>query len=261
MKVDVLGSREHPAVIMIPGMFCTSEMPKVIGRYLEQDYYVILPTLDGHHESCPKYHSKEQDAREIIDWLKQQQIQEIALLQGTSMGAEVALEVARQLDIPVRHYLYDGGPFFHFPRFFRAIMARKFQMIVNLAASKETTEEAEEAILRNPLVRKLGGSNLDDYRGLLSSFAEIGRWISKDSIRRIADTCYRCILPELSEEMLARTTFLFSEKEPARKSEKRLKRKYPNARFYVAKGFGHCGFQISDPTGYVRYIRQLIEQT
>ena len=117
MKVKTLGSRENPAVLMIPGMFCTGDMPEKVARFLEKDYFIILPTLDGHHAEEPVYYDKQTDGQKIVSWLHENRIEKLALLQGTSMGAEVALETACQLDIPVSCYLFDGGPFFRFPGF------------------------------------------------------------------------------------------------------------------------------------------------
>ena len=259
MKIDTLGNEKNPVILMIPGMFCTSEMTSKIGKYFEKDYYVILPTLDGHHKEETKYYSKQEDARKMIQWLHEHNIHEICLLQGTSMGAEVALEIAKELDIPVQHYLYDGGPFFYFPRFFRAIMAKKFMILINKASRCQSVEQAEETLLNDPFIKKLGGDSLDSYKGLLKGFALIGQWIDSKSVKNISDTCYKCELPDLKEDILLKTTFLFSENEPARMSEKRLKKKYPNAHYYIAKGYGHGGFQIQNPEGYVEYIKKLIE--
>ena len=261
MKVETLGNKGNPVIIMIPGMFCDSEMTKRIGHYFEDDYYILLPVLDGHYKENPHYISKFQDSKELINYLEENHIEEIELLHGTSMGAEVALQVAADLKIPVKHYLYDGGPFFKFPRFFRAIMAKKFMVLVNIASSKKTVEEAETAIMNDPFVKKLGGESLESYRGILGGFAKIGQWIDRKSVRAIADTCYKCDLPAFSDEIIAKTTFLFSEKEPARKSEKRLKKKYPDANYYIAKGYGHGGFQIQGLDEYVTYLHSLLENS
>ena len=101
MIIRTLGNNENPVIIMIPGMFCTYEMPGIIAEYLKDDFCILLPTLDGHHKEEPIYHSKQEDARKIIEWLHENDIKRIALLQGTSMGAELALEVASKIDIPV----------------------------------------------------------------------------------------------------------------------------------------------------------------
>ena len=38
MKVKTLGSRTNPAILMIPGMFCTGDMPEKAARFLEKEY-------------------------------------------------------------------------------------------------------------------------------------------------------------------------------------------------------------------------------
>ena len=257
MKVKTLGNRENPAIIMIPGMFCTCEMPERVARFLEKDYFIILPTLDGHHAEEPVYHDKQTDGRKIVSWLHENRIEKLALLQGTSMGAEVALETARQLDIPVIRYLFDGGPFFHFPRFFRALMAVKFMSYMKTVKGKEKDQAIRE-LMKDPFVKKLGGDSLDSYRDMMGGFCEVGQWIEKDSVRRIADTCYKCDLPDFDPDTVRRFVFLFSENEPARKSEKRLKKKYPEAVYKVAKGYGHGGFQAEDPEKYAAMMAKLI---
>lgn len=258
MKVKTLGRKENPAIVMIPGMFCNSDMPEIIGRQLEDEFYIILPTLDGHHREEPVYHSKETDGSEIKQWLQDNGITHLTLLQGTSMGAEVALETARQLEIQTDHYLYDGGPFFHFPGFFRAFMAKKFMKFVNMMRGR-TVEEATDLIMQSSFVKKLGGDSLDSYRDVLAGFCETAQWIDKDSVRRIADTCYKCDLPDLPQDVVSKSVFLFSENEPARKSEKRLRKKYPDAEYVIAEGYGHGGYQTAEPEKYAAFVRNIAE--
>ena len=257
MKIKTIGNKSNPAILLIPGMFCTSEMPEIFARFLEDSYYSILPTLDGHHKEEPVYHSKEADAAGIVSWLHENGIESLALIQGTSMGAEVALEVAHQIDIPVKRYLFDGGPFFHFPRFFRAIMAKKFMMFMRMVKGKEK-DQAINGLMQDPFVKKVGGGSLESYRGLMGGFCEVGQWIDKASVRRISDTCYKCDLPDFGSEIVRKFIFLFSENEPARKSEKRLRRKYPEAEFVIMSGYGHAGFQALEPEKYAEYIRNVI---
>ena len=258
MIVRTVGDKGKPAILMIPGMFCTYEMPGIIAEYLKDDYYIILPTLDGHHKEEPVYHSKQEDAAKIISWLHENGIEHLALLQGTSMGAEVALEVADKIDIPVESYLFDGGPFFHFPRFFRAFMAVKFMSFMKKTKGKEK-DQAIQALMDDPFVRKLGGDSLEAYRGLMNGFCEVSQWIEKDSVRRISDTCYKCDLPDLDEEKIRRFTFLYSEKEPARQAEKRLRKKYPSAKYVIKQGYGHGGFQGEQPQQYSEFVRSLLK--
>ena len=119
-------------------------------------------------------------------------------------------------------------------------------------------DQAIRDLMEDPFIRRLGGDSLDSYRDMMGGFCEVGQGIEKDSVRRIADTCYRCDLPDFDPETLRRFVFLFSENEPARKSEKRLKKKYPEAVFKIAKGYGHGGFQTEDPEKYAAMMAELI---
>lgn len=256
MKVATLGDKSNPAILMVPGMFCTSDMPAIVARHLEDGFFLVIPTLDGHHAEEPVYRSKEDDAREILAWLHAHDVRWLALLQGTSMGAEVALEVARQADLPIDRCLFDGGPFFHFPRFFRSIMARKFMRFLDMVRGKDA-DEAFEALMQSRFVKRLGGGSLESYRGLMGGFCEVSRWLDKASVRRIADTCYKCDLPPFDAGRQQTFTFLYSEDEPARKSEKRLRKAYPKASYKVMQGFGHGGFQSEEPERYAALMREL----
>ena len=121
MIIRTLGNNENPVIIMIPGMFCTYEMPGIIAEYLKDDFCILLPTLDGHHKEEPIYHSKQ--------------------------------EVASKIDIPVDRFLFDGGPFFHFPGFYRAFMAKKFMSFMKTTKGKPK-EQAIDALMNDPFIKK-----------------------------------------------------------------------------------------------------------
>ena len=112
---------------------------------------------------------------------------------------------------------------------------------------------------KSAVVKKLGGDSLESYRGLMGGFCEVSQWISDESVRRIADTCYKCDLPDFDEDTVRRFIFLYSEKEPARQADKRLKKKYPSAGYIVMEGYGHGGFQGEQPQQYSEFIRELLK--
>ncbi len=174
MKFDTLGSRENPAILMIHGMFCNADMVKRFAQYMQDDYYIILPTLSGHYEGSDDYESKEAEAKAILHYLHEQGITKLAMLQGTSTGAEVALEFARICDIEIQHYFYDGGPFFDFPRWFKSIMRKKFDGFVSLVNNK-TTDEAREALMNNSFVKALIGKKFSRLRGRIDRFLRGGQ--------------------------------------------------------------------------------------
>ncbi|MBE5865070.1 MAG: alpha/beta hydrolase [Lachnospiraceae bacterium] len=90
MKIEVLGDKKKPAVLLVHGMFCNADSVKHFAKYLQDEYYVIVPTMSGHYPGSADYISKEKEAEAMLKYLHDNEIEELALLQGTSMGAEVA---------------------------------------------------------------------------------------------------------------------------------------------------------------------------
>ncbi|MBQ6796404.1 MAG: alpha/beta hydrolase, partial [Clostridia bacterium] len=225
---------------------------------LADDYYVILPTLSGHYEGSADYISKEDDAGLLLDYLHDNGITDIRLLHGTSMGAEVALETARICDIPISHYFFDGGPFFNFPKWFRAVMRNKFQGFVNICKNK-TPEDAIRSILKNGFIKALLQKDSSTYEPMLHDFCTVCTTVSDLTVRNITETCYACQLPDFDEDTQKKFLFFFSGKEPARMSRKRLIKKYKLSEFKDIENYAHCGFQIAKPEEYSQYIKQVIE--
>ena len=44
MTFETMGDRSHPAVLLIHGMLCNAESSKAFGKYLADEYFVIMPT-------------------------------------------------------------------------------------------------------------------------------------------------------------------------------------------------------------------------
>ena len=167
------------------------------------------------------------------------------------------MEVARISDIEIEHYFYDGGPFFDFPKWFKAIMRKKFNGFVDLIGGK-SPEQARKAIMENSFIKALIGKNASAYEGVLTDFCEVGRHATKKSVKNIVETCYACKLPKFDEATQRRFIFLFSADEPARKSEKRLRKQYPAAEYRIVEGYGHGGLQISEPQKYADCLKDIL---
>ena len=75
---------------------------------------MILPTLDSHHPGSAPLRSAGQQVETLLDWLGREGIGSLALLHGTSMGAEIAPTAAARAAVPIARCVFDGGPFFRF---------------------------------------------------------------------------------------------------------------------------------------------------
>ena len=260
MTFETLGDPKNTPVMLIHGMLCTSDECIPFGRYLSQRYYVIMPTLDGHGSDGTDLVSAEQETEKISAYLKANGIDRLALLQGSSMGAEIALAVKAELDkngIAVDSCFFDGGPFFRFVPPFRAFMYRVFSGLVKVFDTDDPSSAAGN-MKKHPMFRFIAKGKAEQYEQMIAAMTKERRSFSDKTIHGMVDICYNCTLPDLPEETQRTFTFFFAKTEPARKSMKRLMKTYPKARYRTIDGYSHCGFQMTHPREYASMLEQTI---
>lgn len=145
------------------------------------------------------------------------------------MGAEVLMAfalLAEKQCYPVRQYVFDGGPFFHFPKPVQFVMEKKFQGLAGQLRGKEGPETVKK-LPANPMVQKLIGTDTAPYQEMGTDMTRVCQTADRVSIRNMVRTCYTFGFHAVKPEVQKRFYFLWSEKEPARKSEKKMRETYP----------------------------------
>ena len=214
MRFETTGDPARPAAVMIHRIFCSNSSCARFARFLQDEYYVTLPMLDSHHPGSAPLRSAGQQAEMLLDWLGREGIGFLALLHGTSMGAEIAPTAAARGAVPIARCVFDGGPFFRFPRPVRAVMARKFWSIAQHCRGKDPQTAAQNALLR-----RLSGDDPDQFRALWGAVCEVSGCLTAEDCRAMAEICYDGAPPAFSEEQQQRFTFLFFEGELAHVSK------------------------------------------
>lgn len=259
MKFTAMGDKNSPAVLLIHGMLSSGSDPLVFGEHLADEYYVISPTLDGHGDDGTDLVSAEQEAEKITEYLKENDISSVALIQGSSMGAEVALAVryaCKKCGIAVEHCFFDGGPFFDFhpiKRFFMKLVFRRLVGILN-----DRPDRVFERLNKNMFVKFVARGRLEDFKPVLTSMAENRRTFTDRTVDGMVKVCYNCILPGFTAEEQRSFVFFFSTEEPARQSKPRLKKAYPKAKYRDVRGYAHCGLQFKRPKTYAKLLKDVI---
>ncbi len=259
MQFMTSGDKGSPAVLLIHGMLSSGSDPLVFGKYLSDEYYVISPTLDGHGDDGSELVSAEAEAKKITAYLKENGIRTLALIQGSSMGAEVALAVLDEClrsGIDVGYCFFDGGPFFDFHPVKRFFMKLVFRRLVK--AFEGDPDKAFDRLGGNMFVKFVAGDKIREYEPLLRSMAKERRTFTKKTVDGMVKTCYNCALPDLDCDVQRRMVFFFSKEEPARQSKPRLKRAYPCAKYRDIRGYAHCLLQFKKPRRYARLLKSVI---
>ena len=74
MTFQTLGNRQNPAVMLIHGMISSGADCEPFGRCLADEYYVILPTLDGHGNDGTDLLPLEGEVDRLVGYLKENDI-------------------------------------------------------------------------------------------------------------------------------------------------------------------------------------------
>lgn len=96
MKVIEFGNKNNEIIMLLHGGGLSWWHYKEVAYYLEKDYYVILPILDGHSNSDHSFTSIEDNALEIIEYIDKNFNGSILFMGGCSLGAQILVEILSQ---------------------------------------------------------------------------------------------------------------------------------------------------------------------
>lgn len=244
MKFKTVGNFNGKRVLLIHAMFVTSESFSDLIEYLKDDYFIIIPTLDGHDVNENSiFLSYEDEADKILAYLQDNDIKNLDFVLGTSLGAIIAFEIYKRNRIHINKVYLDGGPFFKFEPLLQKIITKKFWNICS-----RIQQNHEKAV-----------NKLDSlFPGLGNQMFEVCSHITEESVKNLAYACYNFKLPHLDIAAQESVTFLYGTKESARLCMFRLK-KYKYSRIIKKNGFNHCGYLLSCPKEYAEMLKGNID--
>jgi Esterase/lipase len=240
MKFQTAGNPNGRKALLIHAMFVTSEGFSALVEYLKDDYFMIIPTLDGHDANeGSDFLSVDDEADKILCYLQENNIDELDFVLGTSLGAIIAFEVYKRNVLHIDKVFLDGGPFFNFGSLLQKIAVRKFWSICT-----KVRKDRENAVKK-----------LDElFPGLGNIMLDVCSHITERSVQNLAHACYSFLLPQLDETAQKPITFLYGTKEPALMCVPRLK-KYKYSYIIKKEGYSHCGYLLSHPEEYAEMLR------
>lgn len=259
MKFMAMGEKSNPVVVMLTGSFCPGECLENIYSRLKE-YYVIVPTYNGHYEGSKDFTTRENEAREILEYLASLHIEEIHMIYGQSMGCEIGMELYKLLTetkIKVHHLFFDGAPMIRLSKAYKAFMRFKFSSMIRIFRDKSIDEAMDMKFLK-----QFAGDKINSLRPMIESLVAIAPYLTKNTIKNEVECCYTFDFPKLSEEMQKNTYFFYGGEEKAYKScYKYVKKAYPNANYQVEKGQGHITYACEFTNDYVKKLKNIINES
>lgn len=256
MIFNKFGKMENSVIIMLAGSFCAGEGLRYLYSELCNDYCVIVPTYNGVYKGSADFTTRENEAKEIADYIVSESITEVRMIYGQSMGSEIGAELMRQLiarGVKIENAFFDGAPMIKLSKAYKAFMLFKFSSMIKLGKRKTADE-----VLSMSFIKQFGGDKTSSLRPMLEDMAKVVPFISKQSIKNQVECCYTFDFPEFSDEMQRHMYFCYGTDEKAYKvCYKGVKKAYPNANYIFKDGHGHMTYSIENTRDYIELLRSI----
>ena len=102
MRFETLGEKGRPAVLFFHAMGVVGESSEPVAQFLRERYFCVMPTSSVYCAG-ERYVSKEDEIRQVEDFLRAQGVRELALVVSSSLGADLALAFLAPLALAVVH--------------------------------------------------------------------------------------------------------------------------------------------------------------
>ena len=245
MKFKTLGNRNNPAVLFFHAMGVTGESSEPVANYLQDRYFCILPTATVYCEG-QKYVGKADEVRQVENYLHGQNVNRLAMVVASSIGADLAMAFLTQTKLPVEHVFFDGGQFAQIGKGTRRMMTPFLYLAIkSLYWSKGGT------------LKKILWC---DDESIKPYFIAAGENLTYTNLRRqISDSLEDKPFPSLPEELQKHIYFEFGSIEDHFKYRDSVMRAYPCGNYPVFEGYDHMQYQICDPNGFAEMLAYIDE--
>lgn len=243
---------------MLTGSFCQSASLKYLYERLKNDYYIILPEYNGHYANSI-FTTRQNEAKEIADHLQEYGISHVKMLYGQSMGAEVAIELFRQLQeksIEVDNCFLDGAPCIKLSSLYKKVMYLKFKSMIGMIKKRDI-----DSLLNGNLLKKFSGGDTESLRPMLEALAETAPILTKETIKNETECCYTFDFPRFEESVQKKMHFLYGSEEKAyRLCFAGVKSAYPMANYTIVKNYGHLTYSVKETDKYLGLMCSICER-
>ena len=245
MLFKTMGDNSNPAILFFHAMGVTGASSEPVTAYLKDAYFCIMPTSTVYCAG-QKYISKADEVRQVEDFLQKQNVQSLALVVASSIGADLAMAFLTRAKLPVGHVFFDGGQFAQIGKGTRRIMTPFLHLAIkSLYWSKGGT------------LKKILWC---DDEAIKPYFIAAGKGLSYGNLRRqLADSLEDKPFPPLPEALQKHTYFEFGSVEEHFKYRDAVMQAYPCGNYPVFEGYNHMQYQIRDPKGFAGMLRSVVE--
>lgn len=244
MRFHTSGDAQAPVVVLIHGVLTPWQVWQHQIAAFQTKYHVIAVALDAHtEEETSKFHTIEQEAMEIADYLCQQGHTTVFAVCGISMGGVIAQALWKTGRLQIQNLVLDGAPLTGMPRLVTKLMADNYWRIIQKSKQRDpaTLRSFQREFLPEtylaPYLRIADRMEEASMRAIIASVGESRLWKAGTAATRLL-----YLHGTRGNEVLAIST------------AKQLRKAYPHADIVCWKGCKHCEKAIYAPQESLRTV-------
>ena len=240
-------SEKKDVILLIHPMLSSANgMKTYVADIIGNGYRYLAPDLSAHGDAVKDtYKSALDEAKQIHDYLVNNQIMKLKLGFGASLGGVILLQLLKYDDIQFEHVFFEGTSFY--------TNAKLLERILRFVFLKKHKKAVADPVLCVKRMSSMFGTQAAPL--LAKHFIAM----SEESIRNIVHDCAFVKLPPLPVTMQKKCMFAYGDKDFDYKKARRMLRKtYPHAGMKVWGGYGHCERMTKDQESYCHDIEDYI---
>lgn len=250
MKIHDIHKEQEKVVLLLHPMLANAHMmQELLADPMGNNYRYLIPDFSGHGEAANSdYESAVKEAAQLSAYIKNQDIHEVQLAFGASMGAVVLMELLHGSDLKFHHLFFEGASMYTNAGFLNFMMKR-----IMVAKHRKAQAKPEIAVQK---MAQLYGENVKQI------MAKQMIDISETSLVNVVHDCAYVNLPTLTPEQQKNTVFAYGEKDADLKIARKIcSKQYPQAKLMVWSGCGHCTHITEAPVQYASMLKAFINGT
>ena len=243
MTVVEFGKQNKDTALLLHGGGLSWWNYREVAKFLEGDYHVILPVMDGHADSNATFTTIEDNAARLISYIDTHFGGQVTVLGGLSLGGQVALEMLSQRP-DICHYALIESALVKPSKLTTALMGPTFDMSYGLIKQRWFAKmQADYLSIPNEL--------FEDYYRDTCAITKV------DMIAFLKANCAYEIKTGLAET-IAEVKIVAGEKEQKSilDSAKLIHQAIPGSQLEILPGLRHGDLSINHPERYVRMLKE-----
>ncbi len=245
MIFETCGQKGKPVILFFHAMGVVGSSSTRIAENLKEDYFSIMPTSTVYCHN-QKYISKEEEIRQVENYLDKEGVTDIALVCASSLGADIAMSFLSSTKRKIGHVFIDGGQYAQINKFTRRIMTPFLYFAIRSLYKKNG--------------ENLGKILWCDDKKLRPYFVQAGKELKYNNLRRqLSDSLVNKPFPILTPELQKHCFIEFGSIEEHFKYRDAVMKAYPYAHFPIFENYNHMQYQIQDQKGFAEMIDYIIK--